>query len=206
MPWFLSEPGHFRFGPHGRAKNVTLVGLTGWRTVAVNLEIMARKNTSTAAAKAKKTAAPAASNKAKNATPTKTAAPAVADKTKKAAPAAPKTDDSFIVKSYKIDLRAAESGLDPVLGRVPTISVFDNKKAETANRYHGILCFHDEYKDVKKAGKDNKTFSLHYHISKFSLVCEVLDVYLPSGDLECYVEGDGGLRYPAAKVAKAKKK
>lgn len=182
MPWFATEPGHFPFGLREWAENVTSVALTRRWTVAVNLGIMARKNTSTAAAKA--------------------AAPAVADKAKKTAPVSARTDDSFIVKSYKIDLRAAESGLDAALGRVPTISVFDNKKAETANRYHGILFFHDEYKNVKRAGKNNKAFSLHYHISKFSLVCEVLDVYLPSGDLECYVEGDGGLRYPAAKAKK----
>lgn len=202
MPWFATEPGHFPFGLREWAENVTSVALTRRWTVAVNLGIMARKNTSTAAAKAKKTAVPAAAEKIKKAAPAKAAAPAVADKAKKTAPVSARTDDSFIVKSYKIDLRAAESGLDAALGRVPTISVFDNKKAETANRYHGILFFHDEYKNVKRAGKNNKAFSLHYHISKFSLVCEVLDVYLPSGDLECYVEGDGGLRYPAAKAKK----
>jgi len=92
-------------------------------------------------------------------------------------------EESFIVRSYRLDFISVENRPHPTPTLVPTINLFDNSEGNTTGRKHAVVYFHVTPETFGTPGSLNDVFYVHYDISLLQPTMEMLKA---GHEVECY--------------------
>ncbi len=103
-------------------------------------------------------------------------------------PASQSLFPQFEIKGYFLNMISAPPYTDPVLGRFPSLLLFDNEKCNPAGRIHGVAYFHPDRSSLGLPEFRDNVIYLHY---LHSMLEPLLSCLRSSQRLTCYFRGGG---------------